>query len=109
MAILFWARKHAIQSSWGANLGLGASALLEWKAQRGMSWSEFWYTALGAARGGPPDILLIHLGGNDLAKIKGKELILCYLGGHREMEGEIPTLPSGMVHYHTTLRLESRL
>ncbi|KAJ7324885.1 hypothetical protein JRQ81_017905 [Phrynocephalus forsythii] len=73
---VYWAEKFARRSGWGPNLGLGNSAVVDWRGKRGMRWREFRGAAWAAAQGQPPDILLVHLGGNDLTAQTGKSLIL---------------------------------
>ena len=46
---------------------------MEWKGRRGMLWSQLCRAAAFGRQ--PPDVLLIHLGGNDLAQYPGKALI----------------------------------
>ena len=71
---LFWVACYAVKLAWGCNLGLGAKAQIEWRGQRGMLWCQFCRAA--AFDSWPPDVLLIHLRGNDLAKCSSKSLIL---------------------------------
>lgn len=64
---IFWAAKFAARSSWGQNLGLRASALLHWRGRQEMCRAEFLDVAVREAQGWSPDVLLVHLGGNDLS------------------------------------------
>uniref|UniRef100_A0ABM5FV92 SGNH hydrolase-type esterase domain-containing protein n=1 Tax=Pogona vitticeps TaxID=103695 RepID=A0ABM5FV92_9SAUR len=73
-SFVFWAERYAATSPWGSNLGLDDRALVEWKGSRGMLWSQLCRAAAFARQ--PPDMLLIHLGGNDLAQYPGKALII---------------------------------
>ncbi|XP_072854614.2 uncharacterized protein LOC140706831 [Pogona vitticeps] len=71
---IYWAARYAAASHWGSDLGLGAQASITWRGMRGMRWIQLGrLTAFGCS---PPDILVIHLGGNDLPQVPGKALIL---------------------------------
>ncbi|KAJ7341298.1 hypothetical protein JRQ81_005231, partial [Phrynocephalus forsythii] len=74
-SFIYWAAKYAAWSSRGQHLGLGGAAILEWRGYRGMLWNQVVPTALKLAQERPPDILLIHAGGNDLGHRPGKDLI----------------------------------
>uniref|UniRef100_A0ABM5GIN4 Uncharacterized protein isoform X2 n=1 Tax=Pogona vitticeps TaxID=103695 RepID=A0ABM5GIN4_9SAUR len=71
---VFWAARYAASSRWGNDLGLGALASIFWKGMRGMQWVQFGRMAVFGNT--PPDILVVHLGGNDLPQLPGKALIL---------------------------------
>ena len=73
-SFVFWSAKYAAQSAWGSDLGLGDRAQIEWKGIRGLLWCQVCRMATFGTQ--PPDVLLIHLRGNDLAKFGGKALIL---------------------------------
>ncbi|XP_078236604.1 uncharacterized protein LOC144584403 [Pogona vitticeps] len=73
-SFIYWAARHAAASHWGSDLGLGAQASITWRGVRGMRWIQF--GRLTAFGGSPPDILVVHLGGNDLPQVPGKALIL---------------------------------
>ncbi|XP_078241896.1 uncharacterized protein LOC144586845 [Pogona vitticeps] len=73
-SFIYWAARYAAASRWGSDLGLGAQASITWRGIRGMRWIQFGrLTAFGRS---PPDILVVHLGGNDLPQVSGKALIL---------------------------------
>ena len=58
----------------GELLGLGARAHIEWRGLCGMQWSQLFRVAvLGQVC---PNVLVVHLGSNDLAKHCGKASIL---------------------------------
>lgn len=70
-SILFWALRWAKPSGPGSWLGLGARAVLFWRVKRGMLWGQFLPTFLQFIKEHlPPQILLLHLGENDLAQRK---------------------------------------
>ena len=50
-------------------MGLGDRAQIEWKGIRGLLWCQLFRAAAFGMQ--PPDVLIIHLGGNDLAKLFG--------------------------------------
>lgn len=68
-SLLFWARKHAVSSSFGSQLGISGRACVSWLARRGMLWGHLIPMLTDyAGRHPPPQILLIHLGSNDLGQ-----------------------------------------
>ena len=74
---VYWAARYAASTAWGSDLGLGAQASIEWNGVRGMQWVQFGrLTNFGNT---PPDILVVHLGGNDLPRFPGKALIVYIL------------------------------
>uniref|UniRef100_A0ABM5FH18 SGNH hydrolase-type esterase domain-containing protein n=1 Tax=Pogona vitticeps TaxID=103695 RepID=A0ABM5FH18_9SAUR len=87
---VYWAERYAAASHWGSNLGLGARATITWKGLRGMQWGQLGRaTAFGHC---PPDLLLIHLGGNDLPRLPGKALILDILRDLKRLKTTYPTM-----------------
>ncbi|XP_042299830.1 uncharacterized protein LOC121917774 isoform X1 [Sceloporus undulatus] len=75
-SIVFWAERHAIFSSRGTDLGLSAVATIRWAGRRGMLWGAFLPRVIEmAAEGTPPDVILIHLGENDLVRMPGLQLV----------------------------------
>lgn len=74
--MVFWAAHWAKRSSHGSQLGLGAVATVEWLGRRGMRWPALLPLLMEERKKSPPQILLIHLGGNDLGLMKGKALVI---------------------------------
>ncbi|XP_061490951.1 uncharacterized protein LOC133388738 isoform X2 [Rhineura floridana] len=76
-SMVFWAARRAAKLSMGSQLGLSRWAAVQWLGRRGMHW-EGLLPAL--FRQGLvqtiPQVLVIHLGGNDLGLMKGKALII---------------------------------
>ncbi|XP_053105220.1 uncharacterized protein LOC128324555 [Hemicordylus capensis] len=75
-SLVFWAFKRASTSRWGSQLGFGRRAAVYWLGMRGMLWNQL----LPALRGhldsfSPPDILVLHLGENDLGKRTGLSIV----------------------------------
>ncbi|XP_053167402.1 uncharacterized protein LOC128351680 isoform X6 [Hemicordylus capensis] len=71
-SLVFWAFKRASTSHWGSQLGFGGRASIYWLGMRGMLWGQL----LPALRDHldrfpPPDILVLHLGENDLGRRTG--------------------------------------
>ncbi|KAM8930714.1 uncharacterized protein RCH25_006646 [Pelodytes ibericus] len=68
---IFWARQRAAIRSGGERLGFPAAvAEVRWIGIRGMRWVRLLPELVSLSRLlGPPDVLLIHLGGNDLGSI----------------------------------------
>ncbi|KAJ7329210.1 hypothetical protein JRQ81_015384 [Phrynocephalus forsythii] len=75
-SFVYWASKFAIRSGHGRDLGLGQWAEFLWKGKRGMSWHAFLTVTLSDRPDTLPNIVVVHLGGNDLTRMSGKSLIL---------------------------------
>ena len=80
----------AASSPWGNDLGLGAHAYITWKGLRGMQWIQF--SRMTAFDQTPPDILVIHLGGNDLPRSSGKAVILDILRDLGRLNDRYPAM-----------------
>nr|XP_056707608.1 tumor susceptibility gene 101 protein isoform X2 [Euleptes europaea] len=65
---VFWAEKRALERSFGPQLGIPLEdAKLHWLGKSGMTWDQLMPTLLHKRRRlSDPDILVVHLGGNDL-------------------------------------------
>lgn len=65
---VFWAEKRALERSFGPQLGIRLEdAKLHWLGKSGMVWDQLVPILLHTRRRlTDPDILVIHLGGNDL-------------------------------------------
>lgn len=76
-SFIFWAQRRAAERIYTENLDLDPNLFsIYWHGKRGMVWGEL-LTELGTmAYGHPhPDIIIIHLGGNDIGKQKTLNLI----------------------------------
>ncbi|XP_025057926.1 ubiquitin-conjugating enzyme E2 variant 3 isoform X2 [Alligator sinensis] len=75
---VLWAEKRALSRSFGPQLGIRVEdAKLHWIGKRGMMWDQLIPMLLHARRHLPdPEILVIHLGGNDLGTTKLMNLII---------------------------------
>ncbi|KAJ7324086.1 hypothetical protein JRQ81_017106, partial [Phrynocephalus forsythii] len=73
---VFWATKYAWHSAWIQKLSLGKHSLLDWKGLQGLAWDGFSDLVSQSACEASIDVLLVHLGGNDLARVPDKALIL---------------------------------
>ena len=71
---VYWVAHYVASSLWGNDLGLGAHAFISWKGMCGMQWLQF--GRMASFGNTPPDILVVHLGGNDLPRVPGKALTL---------------------------------
>ncbi|XP_067323427.1 uncharacterized protein [Anolis sagrei] len=72
---IHWAERHASKTSFGQHLGLAADVAIEWRGRRGLRWEGLMPLLFPSGRGSnPPDMLIVHLGGNDLGLLKGKAL-----------------------------------
>nr|XP_033809996.1 uncharacterized protein LOC117364660 isoform X1 [Geotrypetes seraphini] len=76
-SFVHWASERAGIRPGGRHLGLGHLGLrVSWWGQRGMRWSQLLLLLTDLrSRTSPPDILLIHLGGNDVDAWTGKDLV----------------------------------
>ena len=76
-SMVFWASRRAMRAAAGTQLSLGPSASVQWLGRRGLRWGGLPQLLFRSGLvPGPPEILLIHLGGNDLGLLKGKALII---------------------------------
>ncbi|XP_062987668.1 uncharacterized protein LOC134402235 isoform X1 [Elgaria multicarinata webbii] len=76
-SFIFWAGRRAARTSMGSQLGLSRIASVQWLGKRGMKWEHLLNTLFQQrVRSPPPQVLLVHLGGNDLGLLKSKALIL---------------------------------
>ena len=71
---VFWAARYVTTSPWGSNLGLYVRAHIEWRGHRGMLWNQLCHAPTYGQHS--PQVLVIHLGGNDLMRHPGKPLII---------------------------------
>ncbi|XP_053162519.1 uncharacterized protein LOC128349727 isoform X2 [Hemicordylus capensis] len=86
--LVFWAFKRASTSQWGIQLGLGRRASVYWLGLRGMVWSQLLpaiWDHLGSFPG--PDVLVLHLGENDLGKQTGLSLVQQVSSNFSTLEG----------------------
>ncbi|XP_053142178.1 uncharacterized protein LOC128340709 [Hemicordylus capensis] len=74
--LVFWAFKRASTSHWGSQLGMGRTASVYWLGMRGMLWNQL-LPAIREhlARFPRPDVLVLHLGENDLGRRTGLAII----------------------------------
>ncbi|XP_067322028.1 uncharacterized protein [Anolis sagrei] len=75
-SFVFWAEREALKTAYGQHLGLSSIATIEWRGVRGLRWYGLCPLLFRARSGPPPDVLVIHLGGNDLGLLTGKALFL---------------------------------
>ncbi|XP_067322976.1 uncharacterized protein [Anolis sagrei] len=73
---VFWAGREALRTAYGQHLGLASTAAVEWRGRRGLRWDGLCPLLFNAGSVLPPDVLVIHLGGNDLGLLTGKALFL---------------------------------
>ena len=66
--------------------------MLEWRGRRGMHWGKFMELASQISLSVPLDIMVVHLGGNDLAQRMGKSLNLQAINDLQLIEAKFPTL-----------------
>ena len=77
-SLVRWAAQYAEQQIYGRSLGLCSKKHeVVWWGKSGMRWGNLLpcLTDLYKLRGGYPDLLIIHLGENDLVKLSGLTLM----------------------------------
>ncbi|XP_034965332.2 uncharacterized protein LOC118082278 isoform X2 [Zootoca vivipara] len=100
-SIVHWARARAYDRKMGPNLGLPPWVRVSWITRRGMRWSEFLPTVkIRAATHGPPDILVVQLGENDLAYRNGQDLKWTILA---DFDGLLATFPNLTIFWSSLL------
>ncbi|XP_062851998.1 uncharacterized protein si:dkeyp-121d4.3 isoform X2 [Trichomycterus rosablanca] len=69
-SLIFWAEKRATSPEVGMQLGMNPNTVrIWWKGVQGMTWQQLLPQLLQLKDNWPkPDIILIHLGGNDIGK-----------------------------------------
>ena len=72
-----WAGKHAGSAHYGKDLGMSQFGVtVTWQGKSGMLWGELRAVLNGMRRGGTcPDVLVIHLGENDLVREKSLAIV----------------------------------
>lgn len=78
-SFIFRARRRAQARNYGLNLGFSSKeAKIVWFGLRGARWNDL-HTIIAKlhCQWGKPDIIFIHLGGNDIGRIKTIDLIKC--------------------------------
>ncbi|XP_062981479.1 zinc finger protein 318-like [Elgaria multicarinata webbii] len=76
-SLVFWASHRATQAAVGTQLGLSQFASIQWVGRRHMMWGRLLDTLFhSGVVCAPPQLLVLHLGGNDMGVVKGKALIV---------------------------------
>lgn len=67
-SLVFWAEKRATSPEFGVQLGMHPNCVrVYWKGMQGMTWQQLVPLLLQLKDNWPkPDVLIIHLGGNDI-------------------------------------------
>uniref|UniRef100_A0A9J8CZD9 Si:dkeyp-121d4.3 n=1 Tax=Cyprinus carpio carpio TaxID=630221 RepID=A0A9J8CZD9_CYPCA len=68
-SLVFWAEKRATSPEYGVQLGMHPDSVrIWWKGMQGMTWQQLVPLLLQLKDNWPkPDVLIIHLGGNDIS------------------------------------------
>ncbi|XP_004910606.2 uncharacterized protein LOC101731247 [Xenopus tropicalis] len=76
-SFIYAAQRRALDRSYGINLGFNKEeVIIHWMGIRGARWSDLIpILSQMLSKHGAPNLVLIHLGGNDLGKFKAIELI----------------------------------
>ncbi|XP_017546164.1 titin homolog isoform X1 [Pygocentrus nattereri] len=69
-SLVFWAEKRATSPEFGMQLGMDPNCVrIWWKGVQGMTWQQLLPQLLQLKDNWPkPDVILLHLGGNDIGK-----------------------------------------
>ncbi|XP_063810639.1 uncharacterized protein LOC135037597 isoform X1 [Pseudophryne corroboree] len=77
-SFIHWAEERAAARPYGRDLGLPqVNWAVRWFGVRGMRWSQLRKAVLRAeaTAGQAPEVVVLHLGGNDLGKVKSLDII----------------------------------
>ncbi|XP_069812262.1 uncharacterized protein [Dendropsophus ebraccatus] len=76
-SFVYWAETRAAARSYSASLAFDTTVFnIYWFGYRGLKWRELYTKVLRLATSfPPPDILLVHLGGNDVSRVRTEVLI----------------------------------
>ncbi|KAJ8359570.1 hypothetical protein SKAU_G00160950 [Synaphobranchus kaupii] len=76
-SLVFWAEKRAKSPEYGMQLGMDPSRVrVWWKGMQGMTWDQLLPVLLQLKGSWPnPDVIILHLGGNDLGKTDPRVLL----------------------------------
>ncbi|KAF4090108.1 hypothetical protein AMELA_G00048140 [Ameiurus melas] len=77
-SLVFWAEKRATSPELGMQLGMDPNSVrIWWKGVQGMTWQQLLPQLLQLKDNWPkPDMILIHLGGNDIGKMTPEAFVL---------------------------------
>lgn len=77
-SLVFWAEKRATSPEIGMQLGMDPNTVrIWWKGVQGMTWQQLLPQLLQLKDNWPkPDVILIHLGGNDLGTMTPETFVL---------------------------------
>lgn len=76
-SLIFWAKKRATSPEVGLQLGMDRNTVhIWWKGVQGMTWQQLLPQLLQLKDNWPkPDILFVHLGGNDIGKTSPDDFV----------------------------------
>ncbi|XP_053167273.1 uncharacterized protein LOC128351611 [Hemicordylus capensis] len=90
-SLVFWAFKRTSTFQWGTQLGFGRRASVYWLGMWGMLWSQLLPAIRDhLAKYPEPDIIVIHLGENDLGRRTGLSIIQQASSDLAILQGWIP-------------------
>ncbi|MCJ8730815.1 hypothetical protein PDJAM_G00188660 [Pangasius djambal] len=77
-SLVFWAEKRATSPEIGMQLGMDPNSVrIWWKGVQGMTWQQLLPQLLQLKDNWPkPDVILMHLGGNDIGKMTPETFVL---------------------------------
>ncbi|CAI5763270.1 Hypothetical predicted protein [Podarcis lilfordi] len=95
-SIVHWAADYARSQNCGHNLNIHPKVRFYWLAQRGMHWQSLMpMLRSAAATNGPPRVLIIHAGENDLVEQKGIALVLAARADLKSLHALYPSMTIG--------------
>lgn len=117
-SIIFWDSKREASSRSGTRAALGTAVHIEWLRRWGMRWNQFLPALTNYLNSNPaPDLLIMHLGENDLCTIKGVKLRFSACHDLATIQGWLPDCIIGwseFLHWrvwrgaHICLKIEKR-
>ena len=102
---MHWAAEQAWLHDGGRNLNIHPKVRVYWMGHRGMRWQGLMpLISRTAARYGPPEVLILQLGENDLVELKGIELVLAAKADIAQLHALYPAMTIGWSYLLPRLR-----
>ncbi|TSK42125.1 Cold shock domain-containing protein E1 [Bagarius yarrelli] len=91
-SLVFWAEKRATSPEIGMQLGMDPNSVhIWWKGVQGMTWQQLLPQLFQLKDNWPkPDMIIIHLGGNDLGKLTPENFVLAVKKDMKSLKSIFP-------------------